>query len=92
MPELPTVAESGYPGFDVGSWYALFLPAKTPSPILHKLQTAAHKVVAFDDVQLAMSRQGLEVDVSNAQRLRDKIKSETKVWTELIKSADIKLQ
>ncbi len=89
-PELPTIAESGFPGFDVGSWYALLAPAKTPSATVNRIRDAAIRAVALPDIQEAMSRQGLEVETSTPHELATRIKSETAVWAGVIKDAGIK--
>lgn len=91
-PELPTIAESGFPGFDVGSWYALLVPAKTPVSIVNRIRDAAIKAVALPDIQEAMSRQGLEVETSTPQELAARIKSETAVWAAVIKDAGIRAE
>lgn len=91
-PELPTMIESGFPGFDVGSWYALLVPAKTPPTIVNKLRDAAIKSVALADVQEAMARQGLEIQTSTPQELAARIRSETATWTAVIKEAGIKAE
>ena len=90
MPELPTLAEQGFPGFDVSSWYALLLPAKTPLAIVNKLHAEAVKAVGLPDVQQAMSRQGLEPETSTPQELAARIVSESAVWAGVIKEAGIK--
>jgi tripartite-type tricarboxylate transporter receptor subunit TctC len=89
-PDLPTIAESGFPGFEVGSWYALLVPAKTPGAIVKRLHDEAIKAVGLPDVQQAMSRQGLEVETSTPQELSQRIASETAVWAGVIKDAGIK--
>src|SRR5258706_349422 len=89
-PDLPTIAESGFPGFDVSSWYALLVPAKTPLPIVTRIRGAAMKAVELPDVQEAMSRQGLDVETSTPQELRARMKAETAVWAGVIKDAGIK--
>ena len=89
VPDLPTIAESGYPGFDVSSWYALLVPAKTPAAIVNKIRGAAIKAVEQPDVQEAMSRQGLDVETSTPQELAARISSETALWAGVIKEAGI---
>lgn len=89
-PELPTIAESGFPGFDVSSWYALLVPAGTLPAIVNRIRGAAIKAVELPDVQQAMSRQGLDVETSTPQELAARIKSETAVWAGVIKEAGIK--
>ncbi len=91
-PELPTIAESGFPGFDVGSWYALLVPAKTPASIVNRIRDAAIKAVALPEVQQVMSGQGLEVETSTPQELAVRIKRESAVWAGVIKDAGIKAE
>lgn len=91
-PELPTMAESGFPGFDVSSWYALLVPAKTSPAIVKRLRGEAIKAVALPDVQQAMSRQGLEVETSTPQELAARITAETAMWAGVIKDAGIKAE
>lgn len=91
-PELPTIAEQGFPGFDVSSWYAFMLPAKTPSPIVNRLRDELIKAVSVPDVQQTMSRQGLEAETSTPQEAAARIKAETAVWASVIKDAGIKAE
>lgn len=89
-PELPTMAEAGFPGFDVSSWYAFLVPARTPTATVKRLHDVAGKTVALADVQQAMSRQGLEVETGTPQELAARIKAETAVWAAVIKDAGIR--
>ena len=82
--------ELGFPGFDVGSWYAFLVPTGTPAHVVRRLRDEALKVVAMPDVQQALSRQGLEVETSTPQELAARIKSETATWAQVIKDAGIK--
>jgi len=91
-PDLPTIAESGFPGFEVSSWYALLVPAKTPAAIVNKIRGAAIKAVELPDVQEAMSRQGLDVETSTPQELAARMSAETAVWAGVIKDAGIKAE
>jgi tripartite-type tricarboxylate transporter receptor subunit TctC len=91
-PDLPTIAESGFPGFDVSSWYAFLVPAKTPAAVVNRLRDEAIKAVALPDVQQAMARQGLEVETSTPQQLTQRIKAEAAVWAEVIKTAGIRAE
>src|SRR5262245_1027106 len=92
VPELPTMIESGFPGFDVTSWYGLLVPAKTPMTVVDKLRDAAIKAVALPDVVEAMSRQGLDVETSTPQEFAARIKTETATWADVIKTAGIKAE
>ena len=89
-PELPTMIEQGFAGFDVGSWYAFLVPAHTPSAIVRRLRDESLKVVALPDVQQALSRQGLEPETSTPQELAARIKAETATWAQVIREAGIK--
>ena len=91
-PELPTIAESGFPGFEVSSWYALLVPAKTPAAIVNQIRGAAIKAVELPDVQEAMSRQGLDVETSTPQELAARMSAETAVWAGVIKDSGIKAE
>lgn len=91
-PELPTIAESGFPGFDVSSWYALLVPAGTSPVIVNRIRGAAMKAVELPDVQDAMSRQGLDVETSTPQELAARIKAETAVWARVIKETGIRAE
>ena len=91
-PELPTIADSGFPGFEVSSWYALLVPARTPSAIVNRIRGAAMKAVELPDVQEAMLRQGLDVETSTPQELAARISAETAVWAGVIKEAGIKAE
>lgn len=89
-PELPTLDESGFPGFDVSTWYALLVPAKTPAFIVTRLRDEAIKTVALPDVQKVMAAQGLEVETSTPQELAARIRRESAMWAGVVKEAGIK--
>ena len=91
-PDLPTIAESGFPGFDVSSWYALLVPAGTPAASVNAIRGAAVKAVSLPDVQEAMARQGLDAETSTPQELAARIKAETAVWAAVVKEAGIKAE
>jgi tripartite-type tricarboxylate transporter receptor subunit TctC len=90
-PELPTIAESGFPGFDVSSWQAFLVPTGTPEPIVKALHEAAVKILAMPEVRTAIGRIGLEVVAKDPQQFAAHIKAETDVWARLIKSANIRI-
>ena len=92
MPELPTIAESGYPGFEVRTWYALLVPARTPAYVLERLYGEALKALEQPDVQKAMVAQGLEVEPGTGKEASARIRSETAMWAALIQEAGIRAQ
>jgi tripartite-type tricarboxylate transporter receptor subunit TctC len=91
-PDVPTIAESAYPGYEVGSWYALLVPDSTPGAIVERIRAEAVKALTHADVQQAMARQGLESETGTPDELAGRIKRETAVWAAVIKEAGIKAQ
>lgn len=91
-PELPTMAESGYPGFEVTTWYALMVPAGTPPRVTQRMSDEAAKALQRPDVLQVMSGQGLEAEMSTAQALGRRIASETRMWGDVIRAAGIKAE
>jgi len=90
LPDTPTVAESGLPGFEVTSWHAFFAPAKTPAPILARLHTEAVKILKLPEVNERFVSQGLEPVGSTPQALAAYVQSETVKYAKLIKQVGIK--
>ncbi|AOB31150.1 hypothetical protein AKI39_11235 [Bordetella sp. H567] len=88
-PELPTLDQSGLPGFNVTSWYGFLVPAKTSDAIVAKLEAAAHKVIQLPEVRDAMAKQGLELSIDTPQEFAETIKTETATWADLIHKMNI---
>jgi tripartite-type tricarboxylate transporter receptor subunit TctC len=88
-PELPTVADS-VPGFDVSSWYAFFVPAKTPSEIVRKIHADTVAVLAEPAIKNKLEQVGVMVVGSTPEQLAAQLKSETELWGPVIKAAGIK--
>ncbi len=91
-PDIPTIAESGFPGFEVTSWYGLLVPAKTPERIVVALQDEALKVVQLSDVREQLARQGLEITTRNATQFAAQIRTETALWTKLVRATGIRAE
>ena len=92
MPDLPTLAESGLPGFDVSGWYAFFVPAKTPSAIVKKMH--ADTVTALNDptVRRRLEEIGLFIVGSTPEELGAYLSAEMQKWEPVIKEAGIKFR
>ena len=90
-PDLPTVAESGYPGFEATLWIGLFVPGPTPRAIADRIRTEAIKALQDPQVLTAMSRQGQDPKTSTPAELASRIKTETAVWADVIKAANIRV-
>jgi tripartite-type tricarboxylate transporter receptor subunit TctC len=88
-PDLPTVAESGYPGFDVTIWYGVLAPAGTAPAIVRKLHAEIAKALAQPDLRAKLAEQGLEPIGNSPEEFAAVIKAETPVWTKVIREAGI---
>ena len=89
-PELPTIAESGVPGFDVSSWYSLWVPAKTPPEIIAKLNAATIRALSEPAVRAKFEPLGVMVQSSTPEELGVLLRSEIDKWGPIIKAAGIK--
>ena len=92
LPELPTVAESGYPGFEAIQWYGLVVPRATPKRIVARIHKDSVKALQNADVRASMERLGLQQDPGTPEALVVRIKKETAKWSAIIKDAGIRLQ
>ena len=92
-PEIPTVAEAlSIPDYEVDSWYALFAPAKTPAPIIARMQKEMARVVQMPDVKQKLLEQGGDAVGSSPEALDKVVKGELKKWATLIRDAKIRLE
>jgi tripartite-type tricarboxylate transporter receptor subunit TctC len=89
-PDLPTIAESGYPGFEVMGWNGLLAPAKTPAAIVRALRLEAVKALAHPDVRAKLDSLGLEGIGNTPDEFAAAIRSEIPKWAKVIKDAGIK--
>jgi len=88
--EFPTVAESGLPGFDVTSWYAFFVPVKTPAAVIRKIHADTVAILAEPAIKARLEQVGVEIVASTPDELRARLKAETDQWGPVIKAAGIK--
>lgn len=88
-PEVPTVAESGFPGFDVTSWFGLFMPAGAPAPIVKTVHDTTTRLLAMPDVRTPIERVGLDIMNLDGKHLAAQIKTETATWSDLLKRVNI---
>jgi tripartite-type tricarboxylate transporter receptor subunit TctC len=89
-PNIPTIAESGLPGFDVSDGHALFLPAKTSAEIVGKVHDDVNAALAYPPVKQRFEELALEVAASTPAELTAYLKSEMERWSTVIKDANIK--
>ena len=84
-PELPTVAESGLPGYEVINWYGVLAPAGTPQAIVAKLNTEVTRIMLLPEVKERLAAQGAETMTSTPQEFASFIRSETEKWAKVVK-------
>ena len=92
LPDLPTVAESGVPGYEVDAWFGLFAPARVPAPIIEKLHAEAVKALRAPEVVRRMEAEATDV-VGNAPReFSAQVGAEYEKWRSLVIKAGLKIQ
>jgi tripartite-type tricarboxylate transporter receptor subunit TctC len=89
FPDVPTMQEAGIPDFEVDSWYAVFAPAKTPRPIIDKLNKVIDTVVHEPDIRVKLLAQGSEGVGGSPEDLRKVVDTELVRWSKLAKEAHI---
>jgi tripartite-type tricarboxylate transporter receptor subunit TctC len=92
MAEVPTVAESGYPGYEATNWYAYLAPAKTPKDIIDRLNREIVKALGTPEVKDLLNKQGLEAAPGTPAELAAFMKREYDTWGTVVKQAGIKAQ
>lgn len=91
-PDVPTLDESGVPGYESEIWLGLAAPAGTPTAVINTLNQAVRRVMAMPDVIEKLNAQGIEVLVSSPEQMRQRGLEDLKRWTDVIRSSGIKLQ
>lgn len=89
LPDVPTVAESGYPGFDVTSWYGIVVPAEVPAEILDRLQADIAAAVGMEAVRQKFTGLGVEPAGSSRADFARTIQDESRKWAAIVKKAGI---
>jgi tripartite-type tricarboxylate transporter receptor subunit TctC len=92
VPEVPTFAESGLPGYDVTSWYGLALPAGTPAPIVGKMTDGLRQALARESIGQQIRTAGALPKSSTPEELRDHVAREIRRWSEVRDKAGIPQQ
>ncbi len=92
MPEIPTLDESGLPGFEAGVWYGMLAPAATPRSIIEKIQREVARVVALPDLHDKLVTQGTDPIATRPDEFAAQLRSEIRKWSALIKQLGLKLE
>lgn len=92
LPDVPTTAEAGYPGVNATSWFAVFVPAATPKPVVDKLTADIRTVVQSAAFKQKAQEQGATADYQTPQQLGDKVKTDLAGWASVVKSSKIEAE
>ena len=90
LPDVPTAAASGLPGFEVDFWIGMLAPAGTPVPVVNRLNAEVNRILAQDDVKSRLVALGTDVIGGSAQSFADLIKSDVARWGKAIKASGAK--
>lgn len=89
LPDVPTVAEAGFPQLESGPWFGFFVPAKTPKPVVDWLYAEAKKAFSAPDVKAQWEKQGLTAPLATPEDTKKFVDGEYKRWGDVIKKANI---
>ena len=89
VPELPTIAESGLPGYDASTWGGILAPAGTPKDTVAKLNTAINAALKMDDVRARLTGAGIEIQGGTPEHFGNVIRNEIEKWGRIVKEAGI---
>jgi len=92
LPELPSVAEAGVPGYDSGAWFGLVAPANTPKDVVNKLSRETARILKLPDVSARLADLGAEPVGGTPEQFSAHIKAEIAKWAKVIKDANVELQ
>jgi tripartite-type tricarboxylate transporter receptor subunit TctC len=90
LPNVPTIAEAGLKGYDVSPWFAVFVPAKTPKPVIDRLHAEITKALKMADIQERFATIGAEPIGGTPEQLAVHLKRETDRWSAIIRERNIK--
>jgi len=92
LPDVPTIAESGVPDFDVSGWFAFFVPTGTPRAVIDKIAEAVNSTVKDPQISKQFSSQGIVVSVMTPEQLGSFVQQEAKKYAQIIKEAGVKIE
>ena len=92
LPDVPSIAEAGLPGYEATQWFGLLAPAGTPRTVIDRLYQESSRALRSADMKERMTAEGLEVVGGTPEEFASYIRSETEKWTQVIKAAGIKPQ
>ena len=91
LPDLPTIAESGVPGYEVDAWFGLFAPARVPAPIIERLHAEAVKAVRAPEIERRMEAEATDVVGNTPREFSAQVRAEYEKWRSLVTKAGLKI-
>src|SRR5439155_27305266 len=91
-PYIPTIAQSGLPGYESETYFRVFAPARTPKPVIAVLSRNLSQVVQFPDLKEQLAKQGAEPVGSDPEQLVSVVRSHTAKWGKVIRDAGVKIE
>ncbi|MBP0634222.1 tripartite tricarboxylate transporter substrate binding protein [Cupriavidus sp. AcVe19-6a] len=92
LPDVPTVAESGYKQVDVSTWYGLFAPARTPPEVVNRIHAEVNKVLATPAMIQAIQEQGAEAKLMTTREFSELVQSDYRKWKDIVERSGAKLE
>jgi tripartite-type tricarboxylate transporter receptor subunit TctC len=92
LPDVPTMAEAGYPGVEAGAWFAFFVPTGTPDAAVAWLNKQANEIFSLPDINAQFTSQGMILPLGSPALLHDHVAADTQRWGDVIRRAGIKLE
>jgi tripartite-type tricarboxylate transporter receptor subunit TctC len=90
MPDLPTIAEAGVPGFEASTWHGVLVPAGTPGPIIDRLNSEINRALQLADIRERLAALGAEIIGGTPKEFADHIQREIPKWAKIIKESGAK--
>ena len=91
-PEIPTIAESGVPGYDHGPWNGMFAPAKTPPAVIAKIHAEVTRALQSPEVRKVFANEGVDAVASKPEEFAATVREELVRWPKVVKAAGIKAE
>jgi tripartite-type tricarboxylate transporter receptor subunit TctC len=92
MPEVPTVSESGAPGFEAGAWYGMVAPAATPRPIVERLHGELTRILKLPDVQQRLRNEAYLILADTPEQFTQAIRNEVAKWAPIVKQTGLRAE
>jgi tripartite-type tricarboxylate transporter receptor subunit TctC len=92
IPNVPTIAESGFPGFKTLTWNGILAPQGTPQAIINKLSSAIQEIVSSAEMQAKLHQIGVDPVVTNPTQFKQTLSSDVATWSEVIKISNLKIE